>query len=195
MNLKNLKFYKSFHNISNNMKANLTFGFFSYLPNNYINKIIPNYDDIDSDSDYFINELEQNKQNQIKHLNFEEIIPAIFNEDYKDKEDEKANESLYINEKSNSQTREKKMFLGINDKDSIQIKMKNNIYLKKPFKEKKLIGRKKKSNEGLGEHNKFSNNNIIRKIKHVILHNIMQFINEKIRTIFAYEDKKILKNN
>jgi len=35
--------------------------------------------------------------------------------------------------------------------------------------------------------------NIIRKVKHVILHSIMQFINEKIRTIFAYEDKKILK--
>ena len=194
MNFKNLKFYKSFHNISNNMKANLTFGFFSYLPNNYINKIIPNYDDIDSDSDYFINELEQNKQNQIKHLNFEEIIPAIFNEDYKDKEDEKANESLYINEKSNSQTREKKIFLGINDKDSIQIKMKNNIYLKKPFKEKKLIGRKKKSNEGLGEHNKFSDDNVIRRIKNIVLDNVSVFINQKILSVYSGDDSNSLKD-
>jgi len=77
--------------------------------------------------------------------------------------------------------------------ETIQLKVKKNIYSKRPFKEKKILGRKKKAYEGLGEHNKFSNDNIIRKVKHVILHNIMQFINEKIRTIFAYEDKKNLK--
>ena len=77
--------------------------------------------------------------------------------------------------------------------ETIQLKVKENIYSKRPFKEKKILGRKKKAYEGLGEHNKFSNDNIIRKVKHVILHNIMQFINEKIKNIFAYEDKKILK--
>ena len=55
--------------------------------------------------------------------------------------------------------------------ETIQLKVKKNIYSKRPFKEKKILGRKKKAHEGLGEHNKFSNDNIIRKVKHVILHN------------------------
>ena len=55
--------------------------------------------------------------------------------------------------------------------ETIQLKVKENIYSKRPFKEKKILGRKKKAYEGLGEHNKFSNDNIIRKVKHVILHN------------------------
>ena len=36
---------------------------------------------------------------------------------------------------------------------------------KRPFKEKKDLGRKKKEYEGLGLHNKFSDDNIIRKVK------------------------------
>ena len=77
--------------------------------------------------------------------------------------------------------------------EAIQLKVKENIYSKRPFKEKKLLGRKKKAYEGLGEHNKFSNDNIIRKIKHAILHNIMFFINKKIKSLYSYEDEKVLK--
>ena len=192
MNLNNLKFYKSFHNSNDNMRANLNFGFFSYQPNNYINRIIPIYDDIDSNSD-FINVLAQNEQNQIKYINFEEIIPLIFNEDYKGKEDEKSFELQYINEKDDSRTGEKKSLSRITDKDSIQIKMKNNIYLKKPFKEKKLIGRKKKSNEGLGEHNKFSDDNLIRRIKNIVLDSVSVFINKKILSFYSGDNPNSLK--
>ena len=53
--------------------------------------------------------------------------------------------------------------------ESIQLKIKENILAKRPFKEQKNLGRKKKAYEGLGEHNKFSSDNIIRKVKHVIL--------------------------
>ena len=194
MNLNNFKYYKHFHNSSENMKAYRNFGLFSYQPNNYINRIFPNYDDIDSNSD-FINELDQNGQNQIKYINFDEMIPTIFNEDYKDKEDEKSLYALlYINERNDSQTGEKKSLLGINDKDSIQIRMKNNIYLRKPFKEKKIIGRKKKSNEGLGEHSKFSDDNLTRRIKNMVLDSVSLLINKKILSVYSGDNPNSLKD-
>ena len=185
----NLSFYIS----SNNMKANMNFGFFSSQPNNFINQIISNYDDIDSNSD-FINELEENEQNQIKYLNLEEIIPIIFKECCKDKEDEKVQEVMNNNNKDDSQSKEKILLLGINDKDNIQMKIKNNIYLKKPFKEKKLCGRKKKSNEGLGEHNKFSDDNLIRRIKNIVLENLSVFINQKILSVYSGDNPNSLKD-
>ena len=69
------------------------------------------------------------------------------------------------------------------------IKVKNKIYLKKPFKETKKFGRKRKSDEGLGEHNKYSDDNIIRKIKKAVLNYTMEYINEKILD-FKYEQNK-----
>ena len=138
----------------------------------------------DSNSD-FINELEENNQNQIKYLNLEEIIPIIFKECYKDKEDEKVQEVMNNDNKDDYQSKEKKLILGINDKDNIQMKMKKNIYLRKPFKEKKLFGRKKKSSEGLGEHNKFSDDNLIRRIKNIVLERLSVFINQKILSVYS----------
>ena len=38
------------------------------------------------------------------------------------------------------------------EKENIQLEMKSKIYLKKSFKETKKFGRKRKSDEGLGEH-------------------------------------------
>ena len=71
------------------------------------------------------------------------------------------------------------------EKENIQLEMKNKIYLKKPFKETKKFGRKRKSDEGLGEHNKYSDDNIIRKIKKAVLNNTMEYINEKISEIYS----------
>ena len=73
------------------------------------------------------------------------------------------------------------------------MKVKENILAKRPFKEQKNLGRKKKAYEGLGEHNKFSSDNIIRKVKHVILQSLLNFINHKIRILYAYEGENILK--
>ena len=75
--------------------------------------------------------------------------------------------------------------------------MRNNIYLKKPFKEKKLIGRKKKSSEGLGEHNKFSDDNLIRKVKNIVLETTSLFINQKIALAYSSDNQNsqnVLKN-
>ena len=173
----------------------MKFKFFSYQPNNILNKITPIYSDIDSDSDY-INEFGQNEQNHIKYLKLEDIIPLVFNESNEDKNDEESYDLLYRNGKDDSQSNEKLLF-GINHKESIQLKMRNNIYLKKPFKEKKLIGRKKKSNEGLGEHNKFSDDNLIRKVKNIVLENTSLFINQKIALAYSSDNQNsqnVLKN-
>jgi hypothetical protein len=82
---------------------------------------------------------------------------------------------------------------GKNYKESIQLKIRKNIYLKKPFKEKKSLGRKKKSLEGLGEHNRFSDDNLIRKCKHVILDSVLIFINRKIKMLYLGINNKLLK--
>ena len=47
--------------------------------------------------------------------------------------------------------------------------------------------------EGLGEHNKFSDDNILRKCKHAVLNSILNFINKKIKTVYSYENEMILK--
>ena len=70
-------------------------------------------------------------------------------------------------------------------KESIQNKIKENIHLKKPFKEKKKLGRKIKSNENLGEHNKFSDDNVQRRLKNGILMCVLEFINKKIKYYFS----------
>ena len=76
---------------------------------------------------------------------------------------------------------------------AIQSKVKEKIYLKRPFKEKKILGRKKKHNEGLGEHNKFSDDNILRKCKNVILDCILNYINDKIKLLYSNEKAILLK--
>ncbi len=74
--------------------------------------------------------------------------------------------------------------------ENIQWKEREKILSKRPFKEKKDLGRKKKEYEGLGLHNKFSDDNIIRKVKNTILKCIMEFINQKIKTVYGYKYEK-----
>lgn len=50
--------------------------------------------------------------------------------------------------------------------------------------EKKELGKKRKRNEGAGSHNKYSDDNIRRKVKHLVLSNTMRFINIKISDIY-----------
>jgi len=77
--------------------------------------------------------------------------------------------------------------------ENIQWKEREKILSKRPFKEKKDLGRKKKEYEGLGLHNKFSDDNIIRKVKNAILQNARIFINSKIKTIYEYKNNKFSK--
>ena len=55
------------------------------------------------------------------------------------------------------------------------------------IEEKKLLGRKRKDSLTEGKHNKFSHDNIIRKIKSIILHIVYLFINDKIKEIYKNE--------
>ena len=52
------------------------------------------------------------------------------------------------------------------------------------IKTKKTIGRKRKSDKTKGEHNKFSDDNLRRKCKYIILSSLMEFINAKIKSIY-----------
>ena len=106
---------------------------------------------------------------------------------------EQSNEIGNIRDKSDVFNDGNNYLEGKSHKEIIQLKIKENIYLKKPFNEKKNLGRKKKSYEGLGEHNKFSDDNIIRKCKHVILDSVFVFINEKIKLFYSDMSKRALK--
>ena len=77
--------------------------------------------------------------------------------------------------------------------ESIKSKVKENILSKRPFKDKKNIGRKKKEYKGIGDHTKFSDDNIIKKVKNAILQIIRILINQKIQTIYEYKDEKNIK--
>lgn len=46
------------------------------------------------------------------------------------------------------------------------------------------LGRKTKKSGEQGKHNKFSDDNLTRKIKHIILENLMEFINETIKKVY-----------
>ena len=96
-------------------------------------------------------------------------------------------------EKKNKEKEKDNSIIDKITKENIQQEIKEKIYLKKPFKEKKKLGRKIKSDECLGEHNKFSDDNIIRKIKSTILNNVLFFINQKIKINYPNLNKDSLK--
>ena len=102
-------------------------------------------------------------------------------------------ESDLLKEKSEINIKEDNYIKDKKSIEAIQMKVKQKIYLKRPFKEKKTLGRKRKLNEGLGEHNKFSDDNILRKCKHAVLDSVLKFINNKIKTIYSYENEILLK--
>ena len=49
---------------------------------------------------------------------------------------------------------------------------------------KSRLGRKRKDDNTIGEHNKFSDDNLRRKCKYIILSSLMEFINAKIKSIY-----------
>ena len=79
-------------------------------------------------------------------------------------------------------------------KESIQIQIRENIYSKMPFKEYTNFGRKKKLREGLGKHNKFSDDNLTNKIKNMIKNSYTKFINKLISTIYSKKNSNDSKN-
>lgn len=112
------------------------------------------------------NELEISRKNSYTKKNNDiYIIKNIF-EESKNSNDEKESfniDSFYYLDKIHKKNEIKEM-------KEIQIK-----------NDKKCLGRKKKRNSTeMGTHNKFSDDNMRRKCKHIVLYNIMDFINYKI---------------
>ena len=79
------------------------------------------------------------------------------------------------------------------EKENIQQEIKENILLKRPFKEKKKLGRKIKSDKILGEHNKYSDDNILRKLKNAVLNYVFEHINSKITEKYYDEYQNSIK--
>jgi hypothetical protein len=117
------------------------------------------------------------KSNDVLNLNLKENITS----------------KIPFGNRNNDKEKKGKIIFDKKYKESMQLKIKENIRSKSPFKEIKILGRKKKNHGVIGEHNKFSDDNIIRKIKHVILESVMNFINNKIRIICPNKKGKALK--
>ena len=88
------------------------------------------------------------------------------------------NEENYYQEKketnlNSNEVPQKKIYFKTNNNQSVNAS--------KSFKK---LGRKRKSDNAKGEHNKFSDDNMRRKIKHVVLKSLMEFINNKIKEVF-----------
>ena len=75
--------------------------------------------------------------------------------------------------------------------------LKTKFHIQNPTKEKKLLGRKLKNSDESGDHNKFSDDNLSRRCKHIILDKLYCFINYLIKNIYndfnlPDENRKIL---
>ena len=73
------------------------------------------------------------------------------------------------------------------DEDKMNLINQEETYIKFPLekdknetKKKSSLGRKRREDSGIGEHNKFSDDNLRRKCKHLVLENTFNFINDKI---------------
>ena len=126
------------------------------------------------------------KSEEMSELFIKEERPISFTNTYENSGESKFNED--DNKKKEDELIIHKKFI-----ESIKSRVKENILSKRPFKDKKNIGRKKKEYKGLGEHTKFSDDNIIKKVKNAILQIIRIFINQKIQAVYACKDEKNFK--
>ena len=149
-------------------------------PNPYIQYLASNY--YNKEENFFSNGNNGNENNINKNHNFIFISSKV----------RKKREVKNINKLKN---KKKVLVIDINKNlnqnhlDNVNnINNINNINNKKPKKKKKgnkKCGRKRvKDLDNTDEHNKFSDDNIRRKCKHLILDNLMKFINRQIRTIY-----------
>ena len=70
------------------------------------------------------------------------------------------------------------------DNNSQNIDLLKNEKLKSKLFKKTKLGRKRKNDNTIGEHNKYSNDNLRRKCKTLVLNSALEFLNEKIRIIY-----------
>ena len=174
-----------------------TNSFFSNSDANFsrINSFISDFNDINTFS-----YLEDHKD--IFEPNYEENIctniydknrsnPPLFKNEIK-KTREVSNTAANLIEENEEQSKLNEQDYKISA-ESIQNKIRENLYSKMPFNIKTKRGRRKKFSEGLGKHSKFAHDNLIRKIKNIYHNEILKFINKKISSLYPKYNSKNLK--
>jgi hypothetical protein len=149
------------------------------------NDIYNAYDNMNANNSFFY--FSKDKDPPWQHINLSENYEDQFGYDY----NEPYNKNSYqYNSLSRQQTKEtiEKNKNKDNDQEKIkQIKTEeshNNYPVQKEkngTQKKSLLGRKRKEDSGSGEHNKFSDDNLRRKCKHLVLDSAFNFINDKIK--------------
>ena len=113
------------------------------------------------------------------------LINNINNFNYYIKENEKqtkvATDDKKGNEKLNNLFNVKKNYI---EKNHCSDKIEKTLDTKESCEKKGRLGRKRKNDDTTGFHNKYSPDNILRKCKHIILSQLMEFINNKIKEIY-----------
>ena len=103
---------------------------------------------------------------------------TMYNKNNKDDMNQIKTDEIYFNQikKENKEDKE--------NKENKEKKGNKESKKSKENKERKLLGRKKREDSGSGEHNKFSDDNLRRKVKHLVIDSTFKFINEKIKKIY-----------
>ena len=92
-------------------------------------------------------------------------------------DDSSSNIFIIIDNKNLNKT-ENLILLGNNNTNN------NRKYFKINNKGKSMLGRKKKLENIKGKHNKFSDDNLRRKVKHLVIRSVMNYINKKIESLY-----------
>ena len=161
------------------------------------------FSDLNSIDSFFINihsnfqdkeDFSQISNYESYYQNIEKILPLIFQDNSCIKIKEKSNGDITNEDFKNLfMNRPNKKQFSKNYIENIQQFVKIKLFSKKPFKNSNnVVGRKKKSDESPSVHNKFSDDNLMRRCKHIILESILSFINKKIDKIYSKENKDIL---
>ena len=161
------------------------------------------FSDLNSIDSFFINihsnfqdkeDFSQISNYESYYQNIEKILPLIFQDNSCIKIKEKSNGDITNEDFKNLfMNRPNKKQFSKNYIENIQQFVKIKLFSKKPFKNSNnVVGRKKKSDESPSIHNKFSDDNLMRRCKHIILESILSFINKKIDKIYSKENKDIL---
>ena len=150
----------------------------------------PNYNLPEQTNYYFLNLYEHRLEDR-SPLNDNHNISShqlpINNNDNEELDPLERPTNLGTNEEKNNKEEELELCqVNPNKKYKFCCQKEEELNSKHNSKSEKKLGRKKKneSNYTKGEHNKFSDDNLRRKCKHVVLSNIMDFINEKIDYLY-----------
>ena len=114
--------------------------------------------------------------NEKKILQSSLINNINFNKDFNNSNIKKLNTNIELKMEDNNKIENKNPF--VINKQSISKEIKDEFFLGRKH------GRKKRDDNSKRVHNKYSNDNIRRKIKHLVLKSFVSFFNEKIKEIY-----------